>query len=176
MHHLAFFEAKWCLFITVLFNLRKYPKIHLAEWNSFFSPENNIGSRTTAISGYYHRTTHPLKTCFICLQLLEAQEDRDPPKTGSLSANRPSPSQWRSAWPCTRQRWPRRRPTVLLLWWDDASMESQMPFQICWQPPEKCISNMVSLMFGCQYSLYRFKVNSSYSLYLSDMHNISCSK
>lgn len=62
-------------------------------------------------------TPHPLKAYFLCLQLSAVQGDQDIPRTGSLNTSRASRSQWRSAWPCIRQRWPRRRPIVPLLRW-----------------------------------------------------------
>lgn len=37
----------------VLFNLRKYQKIHLADWKSLLSTENNIRSLKATLSGYY---------------------------------------------------------------------------------------------------------------------------
>lgn len=87
----------------------------------------------------HHKTTGWLKTYFLCLQLSAVQEDQDIPRTGSLSTNRPSRSQWRSAWPCIRQQWARRPVVLLLLWWDDASAYWEMTIKVCWWLSEKCV-------------------------------------
>lgn len=105
----------WSFLIQV--NIRK--SIWLTEATCSLQKITSGCERLCSLATMHHKTTHPLKT-YLCLQRATVQEDWDIPRTGWLSTNRPRRSQWRSAWPCIRQQWPRRRPTVLL-WWDDDS-------------------------------------------------------